>query len=392
MAPNPRLIALALVAAIAACGPTTPGTSSSPKPGTSKKPTTSSPGVTLTNGSAIGGRVFARRDTKPGSYRVQLLSDLAVAQAPVFTVDLDAQQTTHPQGKTDGDGKYSVGQLPVDKLVRVSVKIKTPEGVNASLETLAKAGQSLSSDIDLASTMLTFTLVAHAKGGTIPYDAIAYAKAVAAIQGELTAATPPDPAKPDDMISRTEALAKSVKDLNAVVGGPFTGGGATPSASPTTGASPTPTPAPNASPTPSPTPTAPGTSPTPVPTATVGLQDTFQSALKGSSVVPAVTTTATGSVAATLAADRRTLTLDGTVAGLPAGDTVSGAELHYSSDDSLAKVMVLNGTTFRLTWNAADADKPLNQVAVDALEQGKVYVLVKTSAHPTGELRGTLTK
>src|SRR5262249_28630317 len=102
--------------------------------------------------------------------------------------------------------------------------------------------------IDIASTMVSLTLVAHALGGSLAYDSIAFAKAVAALQGVLESQPVQDPTKPDALIAKTEELAKSVADLNAVVGGPFgEGGNVSPSPTPvasgqaTDAASPSPT-------------------------------------------------------------------------------------------------------------------------------------------------------
>jgi len=247
-----------LLLALAAC--------SNPAGKSSRTPTGGAAPLQLTPGNAMGGHVYAPAGTLAGSaYRLDLAGEQPVAGAPVFSVATDGSNAIRPQGKTGADGQYAVEALPVGKLFRVRVHVKTAQGAAADLETLAKAGQSQAADIDVASTMLALTLAAHAKKGVIAYDPVTYARALAALQGAL-GGTLPDPSDPTALVSQTEALAQGVKDLNAVVGGTFTGVTPTPGpgASPLASASPTPAVSPTlgTSATPAASPTT-GTSPTP---------------------------------------------------------------------------------------------------------------------------------
>lgn len=111
---------------------------------------------------------------------------------------------------------------------------------------------------------------------------------------------------------------------------------------------------------------------------------TFTATLSGANEVPPVTTSATGTVTATL--DGTALSLSGSFSGLSGNPTA--AHIHSGDAGSNGPVIValnVDGGTLGLTHT-------LTAEQVTALTEGRVYVNVHTAANAGGEIRGQLNK
>lgn len=112
----------------------------------------------------------------------------------------------------------------------------------------------------------------------------------------------------------------------------------------------------------------------------------IQTTLSGSSEIPAVMTTATGSAALTVDTDTMGIVLNAKTIGL---DDATAAHIHQAFAGDNGPVAV------GLTQDAADASvwsvtTTLDQDQYDALRAGEFYVNVHSQAYPAGELRGQL--
>lgn len=106
-------------------------------------------------------------------------------------------------------------------------------------------------------------------------------------------------------------------------------------------------------------------------------------AMTGANEVPAVTTSATGNVAATFNTGTKVLTYSVTYSGL----TPTAAHFHMGSPGTNGDhaVELSNVTTSPITGTAT-----LTQSQADALVAGNMYANLHTAANPAGEIRANL--
>jgi CHRD domain len=119
---------------------------------------------------------------------------------------------------------------------------------------------------------------------------------------------------------------------------------------------------------------------------------TFTAKLAGSSEVPAVTTTGTGSATVTLNETTKQITVDGAYTGLSSVVASPFAHIHGpAAAGSNAPVI------FALTYDLATSGKlggtfTLTDAQITDLKAGLYYVNVHTVNNPSGEVRGQLIK
>lgn len=127
-------------------------------------------------------------------------------------------------------------------------------------------------------------------------------------------------------------------------------------------------------------------------------QEAFAATLSGAQEVPAVSTSASGSVSVTLSADETTITFEVTYSGL-SGDLVA-AHIHLPGAAGTVAAPVLpliSGTgpaSGSLSGTLTSADLLVADVsfaaALDAIRDGNAYANLHTAANPGGEIRGQL--
>jgi hypothetical protein len=113
---------------------------------------------------------------------------------------------------------------------------------------------------------------------------------------------------------------------------------------------------------------------------------TYSATLSGASEVPAVTTTATGSVTVTI--DGSELTLNGTYTGLSAA--ASGAHIHGPAAAGSNAGVFLELSFTAATSGTLSGTKTLTAEELSNLEDGLYYVNVHTPPNASGEIRGQL--
>jgi hypothetical protein len=150
---------------------------------------------------------------------------------------------------------------------------------------------------------------------------------------------------------------------------------------PTTGASATPSTAPSM---------APSTAPSAMPSANVALSANLT--MTGAAEVPPVATQATGTVMASLNAERTTLTLTATTTGL--SGAITGAHIHKGAETESGPVVkeltITSANQVSVTWTTTDATAALTPELLADLVAGRLYVNVHTAANPNGEIRAQL--
>lgn len=127
------------------------------------------------------------------------------------------------------------------------------------------------------------------------------------------------------------------------------------------------------------------------------MTNTYKTTLAGSSEVPPVTTTATGTVTATLDITTKVLTVTGSYSGLSGPVVAPGAHIHGP-----AAVGVNAGVLFSLTaTDGATAGTgtlvqattiTLTDAQIIEINDGKYYVNLHTTLNNNGEIRGQLIK
>lgn len=130
------------------------------------------------------------------------------------------------------------------------------------------------------------------------------------------------------------------------------------------------------------------------------------STLSGASVVPPVTTTATGAANLAVTPSGNAVNTTVSVSGLPAGDTVTtitinngaaganGAPMFTVYDSSVSGAFPGTVSVPLTSANfVATPGSPITTYAqaVSAIQSGNAYILVNTTTNPTGELRGQTT-
>lgn len=116
--------------------------------------------------------------------------------------------------------------------------------------------------------------------------------------------------------------------------------------------------------------------------------------LDGAQVVPASASTAKGVVTGALAADRKSLTIEATVAGQAGAIT---AHVHKAAvgatGAAILKTLTFDAVTgkAKLVWTDADGTDPLTAALITSFEGGELYVDVHTPTFAAGEVRGQLT-
>lgn len=124
---------------------------------------------------------------------------------------------------------------------------------------------------------------------------------------------------------------------------------------------------------------------------------TYKTTLAGSNEVPPVTTTATGTVTATLDASTKVLTVTGSYSGLSGPVVAPGAHIHGP-----AAIGANAGVLFPLTATAGattgsgtlvqTATITLTDAQITEINNGQYYVNLHTTANNGGEVRGQLIK
>lgn len=136
---------------------------------------------------------------------------------------------------------------------------------------------------------------------------------------------------------------------------------------------------------------------------------TYGATLSGASEVPAVTTTATGVVSASLHPTNGTLSYSVTWTGL--SGTVTGAHIHGPAAAGVNANVIIdfaapptgttNNTMTTTAAGAAAGNLNLNTLVAGTidgaqlrtmLDAGELYVNVHTAANPNGQIRGQITK
>jgi hypothetical protein len=123
----------------------------------------------------------------------------------------------------------------------------------------------------------------------------------------------------------------------------------------------------------------------------VQAQNTFEAYLSGSNEVPAITTTASGSITATL--DGNELTVEGSFSGLTGDYTAS--HIHTGMAGAAGGVLftldpTVDGDSRGGTYLAADNTFTLTSGQVDTLMMQGLYVNIHSGTYAGGELRGQL--
>jgi len=115
----------------------------------------------------------------------------------------------------------------------------------------------------------------------------------------------------------------------------------------------------------------------------------FGAKLTGAQVVPPVAADAVGVGSFLLNADRTSLDYHITVCNL-SGVILSAAFSNENIGNNGNEVfsIAFSGNTASGTWNAGTEEQPLSPEMVSALLDGRIYVVIRTAANPTGELRG----
>ncbi|MCI0693319.1 CHRD domain-containing protein [candidate division KSB1 bacterium] len=122
----------------------------------------------------------------------------------------------------------------------------------------------------------------------------------------------------------------------------------------------------------------------------------FTSRLDGAQENPPVSTTASGTGAFALNADRTEVQYDITYIGL-SGTLTAGGHFHTSPAGRNGPVVrnIASGgdpasATISGVWRSTDATQPLTPALVDSFLTSKIYVNFHTAANPGGEIRGQL--
>jgi hypothetical protein len=205
---------------------------------------------------------------------------LALTQAPVKAAQIQlfdaANKPVGPAVTTDDNGRYTLPNFPATggpMILKVGVKDGT--GAALALETVVRPGESLSADVDAATTVVTSAVLARTKGKLETVHARDFRRAASAVAALIGDEGLPDLAKPATLVTLVADLSKTSAELRdavaALAGEAQANPGPDGTASPTTGASGSPGPSASPGATPSPgattSPTASG-SPTPIPAAT----------------------------------------------------------------------------------------------------------------------------
>lgn len=129
---------------------------------------------------------------------------------------------------------------------------------------------------------------------------------------------------------------------------------------------------------------------------------TFKATLSGANQRPAVVSTGTGSVTATLDASTKVLTVTGSYEKLSGavtapGALASGAHIHGSAtSDAETNAGVLFDLTVTpgavTTGGTISGSATLSDVQVTQMNEGRYYVNLHTPANAAGEIRGQLLK
>jgi CHRD domain len=133
---------------------------------------------------------------------------------------------------------------------------------------------------------------------------------------------------------------------------------------------------------------------------TTPMTNTYKTALAGANEVPAVTSTGTGTVTATLDINTKVLTVTGTYEKLSGavkapGALASGAHIHGPALTTENKPVLFDLTATEgatagsgtITGTATLTDAQILEI-----NDGKYYVNLHTVANPGGEIRGQLAK
>ena len=115
-----------------------------------------------------------------------------------------------------------------------------------------------------------------------------------------------------------------------------------------------------------------------------GSMDTQTVTLSGANEVPAVTTSATGTAAVTIKADR-SVSAKVTVTGM----TATASHIHEGAAGANGPVIVPFTKTADNTFVAPEGAK-LTDAQYESYKQGKLYVNVHSAANPGGEVRAQL--
>jgi len=116
---------------------------------------------------------------------------------------------------------------------------------------------------------------------------------------------------------------------------------------------------------------------------------TYKATLSGSSEVPAVTTTATGSFTGTL--DGTKVDVTGNYSGL--SGAASAAHIHGPSDATATGPVICTLTvTESATAGTGTLSGECTNLVLADVNAGMNYVNVHTAAHGGGEIRGQITK
>lgn len=133
------------------------------------------------------------------------------------------------------------------------------------------------------------------------------------------------------------------------------------------------------------------TSPTPSPASQTQTQS-FLATLRGTSEIPANTSTASGTARVVFNPSANIFSLDATVSGL-LKQNITGSHIHVGSASQSGEVIVDLGTNWstnsgKLQLSIANQSFPATQSA--ALLSGNTYFNIHTTQYPNGEIRGQL--
>jgi hypothetical protein len=126
------------------------------------------------------------------------------------------------------------------------------------------------------------------------------------------------------------------------------------------------------------------------------MTNTYKTTLAGANEVPAVTSTGTGTVTATLDINTKVLTVTGSYEKLSGPVVAPGAHIHGPADTTKTA-----GVLFALTYTESTTTPgtgalagtfTLTDAQITELNGGLYYVNLHTTANPGGEIRGQLGK
>lgn len=169
-------------------------------------------------GSLIGNDAGSLIGNDAGSYQLQALDQRPFAGVKVVLADAAGTPLPGvPEVETDVMGRFTFpGKVPGGVVYQVMATYTTPKGGKGTLRTLAQAGPT-PAEVGVGSTLVAVATLDGAKGAIGNLSLVAFAKAAAAADADLDAASLPDFADAAAVKAFAQSLVKRLAAVEAEV-------------------------------------------------------------------------------------------------------------------------------------------------------------------------------